>query len=298
MSTPFLNEHIVGSRTGQFSGTQMIEIAAEPGTDVQGYMVAGYRGTSSLLQQGLTQTIGLVTRDNPKTPIIVPESGVVRVGLDFYFSSAPQALALLERDGVTIIEFLYFGTYAGPAPTAGPAAGVAPTVVPGAPATGQSFQRIGTGLVPADFTWTVATSSPNAVNAGQTFVWPEPEPEPDPDPEEPPVDPAPTLPVAVALVDRVVAFLGQNGNDGFAASAVEHVSVITEMAYAYTRGKGFINGEPAGAVASAIVSASARLLANPEQLEYQTGSIAIRSAFDGWSPLEKTLLGTLRGRAR
>ncbi len=90
----------------------------------------------------------------------------------------------------------------------------------------------------------------------------------------------------------VLAFLGQPASMTAQAQAV--VDVITAMAEDYTRGRGFVDGQPLPAVAKVIVSASARLLANPEQIEFQTGSVAIRSAFTGWSPLEKTLLNSVR----
>lgn len=103
--------------------------------------------------------------------------------------------------------------------------------------------------------------------------------------------------VPAELVARVTAFLGQTGNPSFAPQATEHVTVVAQMAMDYTRGRGFTSGEPSPSLQSVIVSASARLLANPEQLQYQVGSVAIRDAFDGWSPLEKTLLNQYRRTA-
>lgn len=100
------------------------------------------------------------------------------------------------------------------------------------------------------------------------------------------------------LVPTVTAFLGQSHlNTRFAAQAVEHVAVIAEMVADYTRGAGFTAGVPSGSLKKVIVTASARLLANPEQLQFQTGSVAIRGAFEGWSPLEKILLNTYRKTA-
>lgn len=90
----------------------------------------------------------------------------------------------------------------------------------------------------------------------------------------------------------VLAFLGQPASMETQAQAV--VDVITALAEEYTRGRGFVDGVPTPVVAKVIVSASARLLANPDQIEFQTGSVAIRGAFSGWSPLEKTLLNSVR----
>lgn len=99
------------------------------------------------------------------------------------------------------------------------------------------------------------------------------------------------------LVPAVAAFLGQTGVPSFTAQATEHVGVIAEMVSEYTRGRGFVAGVPSGSLQKVIITASARLLANPEQLQYQTGTVTIRGAFDGWSPLETTILSSYRKRA-
>lgn len=99
----------------------------------------------------------------------------------------------------------------------------------------------------------------------------------------------------VTIAADVLAFMGQPASMTSQAEAV--VGVITAMADDYTRGRGFVGGTPTPLVEKVIVSASARLLANPDQIEFQTGSVAIRSAFTGWTPLEKTLLNTVRRTA-
>lgn len=97
------------------------------------------------------------------------------------------------------------------------------------------------------------------------------------------------------IATDVLAFLKQPSTVQAQAEAV--VGVISEMAKDYTRGKGFVADEPTPMVTKVIVMASARLLANPEQIEFTTGSVTIRSAFDGWNPLEKTLLNSVRKAA-
>lgn len=97
------------------------------------------------------------------------------------------------------------------------------------------------------------------------------------------------------IATDVLAFLKQSST--MQAQAEQVVGVISEMAKDYTRGKGFSGTEPLPTVQKVIVLASARLLANPEQIEFQTGSVAIRGAFDGWNPLEKTLLNSIRKAA-
>jgi hypothetical protein len=108
-----------------------------------------------------------------------------------------------------------------------------------------------------------------------------------------------TVTIPPDVVPSVTAFLGQSSsNTAFVAQCTEHVSVIAEMAFDYTRGKGFdSSGVPLALTKKVIITASARLLANPEQLQYQTGTVAIRGAFEGWSALEKTLLDRYRGTA-
>lgn len=101
------------------------------------------------------------------------------------------------------------------------------------------------------------------------------------------------------LVGRVVAFLGQPpGRARFEAQVAEHISVITHLAHAYTRGSGFEGGLPSPALRGVIVSATARLVANPEQIESQVGTVALRGGFKGWSLAELTVLNAWRGVAR
>jgi hypothetical protein len=108
-----------------------------------------------------------------------------------------------------------------------------------------------------------------------------------------------TVTIPEDVVPSVTAFLGQSSaNTTFVAQCTEHVSVIAEMVHEYTRGKGFDgSGVPLALAKKVIIMASARLLANPEQIQFQTGTVAIRGAFEGWSALEKTLLNSYRGTA-
>lgn len=94
----------------------------------------------------------------------------------------------------------------------------------------------------------------------------------------------------------VTAFLGQSALDArFQAQATEVIATIAWMVHEYTRGRGFDEtGVPSDGVKRVIISASARLLANPEQIQFQTGIVVLRGAFDGWTPLEKTILNSYR----
>ena len=95
----------------------------------------------------------------------------------------------------------------------------------------------------------------------------------------------------------VAAFLGQDGDTALVALAEQHVSIVTALARSYTRGKGFTAGEPAEDVAAVIVTATARLMANPEQLGYQRGSVSLAGGSTGWSLAETFVLNRYRKRA-
>lgn len=113
--------------------------------------------------------------------------------------------------------------------------------------------------------------------------------DPDPEPEPEPVDPA---------VERIARFLGQADNPDLVALAAEHLPIITAMAKAYTRGGGFTGDHPADDVAAVITAATCRLIANPEQLRYQAGSVQINDSFRGWTLAESFVLNRYRRRAR
>ena len=109
----------------------------------------------------------------------------------------------------------------------------------------------------------------------------DPEPEPEPEPE----------------VTRIARFLDQADDPELLALISEHLPVITAMAKAYTRGGGFTAIGPAADVAAVITAATCRLVANPEQLRYQAGSIQINDSFRGWTLAESFVLNRYRRRA-
>ncbi|WP_211662183.1 hypothetical protein [Modestobacter muralis] len=94
----------------------------------------------------------------------------------------------------------------------------------------------------------------------------------------------------------VVAFMGGFGD---ATVAGRHAQVITTLAKSYTRGGGFTAaGEPLPDVAAAIMTATARLTVNPEQLiEKVTGPVSRRGGFYSWSLPETAVLNRYRRRA-
>ncbi len=95
----------------------------------------------------------------------------------------------------------------------------------------------------------------------------------------------------------VAAFLGST-DPALVALAGQHVAIVTAMARSYTRGNGFSGGQPRDDLAAVITVATARLVANPEQLQHQIGSVAMRGGFQGWSLAELFILNAYRGVAR
>lgn len=95
------------------------------------------------------------------------------------------------------------------------------------------------------------------------------------------------------------AFTGQ-AIDAGQADAV--ISVVTALASAYTRGRGFVAGEPNNDIRAAILTASARLLSDTSQVKSgeQMGPFQVqyRAGFDGWSTAELATLNRYRERAR
>ena len=73
--------------------------------------------------------------------------------------------------------------------------------------------------------------------------------------------------------------------------------VITAMVAAYTRGRGFDLGVPSDDLAAVITTASARMVANPEQLPTRVGSVEVRAGFQGFSLAETFVLNRYRKRA-
>lgn len=95
----------------------------------------------------------------------------------------------------------------------------------------------------------------------------------------------------------VADFLGQGNDETVVALAGETLPLITAMATAYTRGNGFTGGEPADDIAAVLITATARLMANPDQLEYRVGNISFQSSFQGWTLAETFVLNRYRKKA-
>lgn len=96
----------------------------------------------------------------------------------------------------------------------------------------------------------------------------------------------------------IAAFLGQGDDLTLAALADQHVTIVTAMARAYTRGQGFTDAEPNDDIAAVITTATARLVANPEQINTTTGSVAVNGGFTGWTLAETFVLNRYRKKAQ
>lgn len=106
----------------------------------------------------------------------------------------------------------------------------------------------------------------------------------------------------MASGQRVADFLGRGDDTTLVALAEQHAQIITAMAQAYTRGRGFQNGVPADDLAAVITTATARLVANPEQLpkDVNAGPFSQRTyaGFKGWSLAETFVLDRYRKKAQ
>ena len=95
---------------------------------------------------------------------------------------------------------------------------------------------------------------------------------------------------------QVADFLGRGDDTELVALAGEHVGIVTAMARAYTRERGFLGGSPLEDVAAVIVTATARLVANPEQIANTSGPFSVAGGFTGWSLAELFVLNRYRKR--
>ena len=95
----------------------------------------------------------------------------------------------------------------------------------------------------------------------------------------------------------VADFLGQGDELSVVALAGQSVTIITALARSYTRGGGFTANSPHEDVAAVITTATARLVANPEQLRVTVGGVQT-DGFQGWTLPELFVLNRYRRRTR
>jgi len=102
--------------------------------------------------------------------------------------------------------------------------------------------------------------------------------------------------------ETVAAYLGKADEVAIVSLAQQHLPIVTAFVRAYVRGNGFTDGvgvnEPNAGLAAVIVSACARLTANPEQASrYQTADYAENPAvLNGFTLPELAILHLYRRR--
>ncbi len=109
-------------------------------------------------------------------------------------------------------------------------------------------------------------------------------------------------PVGITGLD-VAQFLGRGDDEGLVTLAEEHLPVIAAFARNHTRGRGFTEAAISSDLLAAILTATARLVVNPEQLARQavgvSGGISHETlgSFAGWTLAETMVLNSYRRRS-
>ena len=98
----------------------------------------------------------------------------------------------------------------------------------------------------------------------------------------------------------VADYLARGTETEFVKQADLLVKEIELLARAYTWRRGWdpATGHPSEEIGAVIVLATARLLANPEQIAYSVGSISQNGGFKGWSLAELSVLNRYRQRSQ
>lgn len=99
---------------------------------------------------------------------------------------------------------------------------------------------------------------------------------------------------------EVVALLGRGDDEDAITVADAMLTVVTAQVRAYTRDRGFSGDQPAPDLDTVILTSTARLFANPENLRSESlGEYSVqRQVIDGWTLPELAILNRYRRRAR
>lgn len=150
-----------------------VEIVGTSGTDLTGWSIIGYNGNGGASYSTTNLSGVLANQDNGFGTSFFPISGLQNGG--------PDGLALVDDQGALIQFLSYEGSFTG---MGGPADGITSEDIgiseTSATIVGESLQLTGTGAAFEDFSWTLTTSTYNAVNSGQSFGGGNPDPDPDP----------------------------------------------------------------------------------------------------------------------
>ena len=105
--------------------------------------------------------------------------------------------------------------------------------------------------------------------------------------------------MADVTAQQIADFLGQGTNAELVALSGQALPVITSMVRAYTRDVGFdpVTGEPAPGLEAVIITATARLVANPEQLRHTVGGVQMLDGFQGFNLAETYVLNRFHRKA-
>ena len=113
----------------------------------------------------------------------------------------------------------------------------------------------------------------------------------------PDADPSEEVPEIIGtLAPAVAAFVGRPGDTTTEAQAGAALLVVLDFVRAYTRGNGFTGYRPEYALRSVLISATARLVTNPEQVrQYQIADYSESPAvLNGYTLAELGLLRRYR----
>lgn len=104
----------------------------------------------------------------------------------------------------------------------------------------------------------------------------------------------------MTVADDALALLGRADDTDALQLATAAVPVVTAQVRAYTRDRGFSGDQPASDLATVIMTSTARLVANPENLRGEAlgGYSVQRQVTDGWTLPELAILNRYRRRAR
>ena len=159
---PWINEfHYDNSGTDV---NEFIEIAGPAGTNLAGWTLVGYDGSTRNTYKTVTLSGTLANQSNGFGTRSFAFSGLQ--------NGAPDGFALVDNLGVVVQFLSYEGTFTG---LNGPAAGRASVAIPqsenGSGPTNGSIRLTGAGCGYANFTWAApGTASQNSINPGQSFL--------------------------------------------------------------------------------------------------------------------------------
>ncbi|MDN5923583.1 MAG: Ig-like domain-containing protein, partial [Xanthomonadales bacterium] len=211
-ATPVFVNELLYDNSGSNDPGEALEIAGPVGTDLTGWSIVLYNGSSS--QRSPYGTPAVLSGTIPAN--CTGADGVMVVLPGQIQNGAPDGLALVDAGG-NVVQFLsYEGSFVA---ASGPAMGMTSTDIGvtqnnGTP-EGQSLQLTGSGANYEDFTWTgPLTSSMGSCNAGQSFG--------------PPVDVPPTVALTTPADGATnVAVSGFNFNVTFSESVTLTPGAIT-----------------------------------------------------------------------